>query len=149
MNINQKMKKAKELRKKGLYKPEYNQKTNLSSNSVISKQYPLKSIVLKGVKIDQDVLLFLLNNEETYNSFGSLIDFIDKIKPIPNSEIKVTFDEDFYSLRYYIKVSDEMTFEEDMTISNKFFYYIWDNFSKEIQHKNSLHLINSRNFDKL
>lgn len=115
---------------------------NLTSTSFeVAKQQPHKSIKLKGVEIDHKVLLFLLEHEDIFNVFGELIDFIDKIKPIPDSEIKVEYDEDMDNLTYEIEIPNSVSFEERMKISDTFFDFVWDNFPKEIRIKNTLQVI--------
>ncbi len=112
---------------------------NLTSTSFeVAKQQPHKSIKLKGVEIDHKVLLFLLKHENIFNVFGELIDFIDKIKPIPDSEIKVEYDEDMDELNYEIEMPESITFEERIKISDAFSGFTWNNYSIDIRNKNIL-----------
>ncbi len=106
-----------------------------------------KSLLINGVKLDKEVLEFILENKSVYNSFTSILKFIEELKPIKDSEVKISYDDDFYQLRYYIEIPRNTTFEDEMTILDKFFTFKVENFSEDVIKKNTLHTYYSHNID--
>ncbi len=111
---------------------------NIAAVAIANYKLSTHKLIFGGLEINKNVLQFLINNEDTYNAFNKIIEFIDSIKPLPKSKIELEYDNEMDTLFYYIDIPETMPFEEYMKYSDNFFDFISNNFPFTVSVKNNI-----------
>jgi len=99
-----------------------------------------KNFSFAGIVMEKEVFGFLFNNPESFNAFSQILNYLNKLKPIPDSEIRVTFDAELNDLVYQVNIPETVDFCEYLKILDDFSDFLANHFSHSVFQQHTLYL---------